>query len=200
MHTAAIILRMGFPRKSPPTYRCPACARVFLPGRQGRHAGERNRRSLLVPQHRRKGLAKAQKNLGDLCYQGKGVQQADKREAFAWYKRAAAGNDMGAEFALGGYYEDGRPPVKPGLPASRGLVPQGRGAGQRAGAGCPCSTAEQGCAQAVNWSFLRRAPGAWPSAAAGSDRSAQTPAAAVRRAACDPHPRPLRSRRNAAQT
>jgi uncharacterized protein len=32
-------------------------------------------------------------------------------EAFEWYKRAAASNQMQAEFALGSYYQDGRPPV-----------------------------------------------------------------------------------------
>jgi TPR repeat protein len=45
-----------------------------------------------------------------MYYQGRGVPQADKAEAFKWYKRAADQNDAAAEYAVASYYEYGLPP------------------------------------------------------------------------------------------
>src|SRR5208282_471384 len=53
------------------------------------------------------GFAKAQKNLGDMYFLGRGVEQRDYDQAMLWYKKAADQQFAEAQFRLGFMYEKG---------------------------------------------------------------------------------------------
>ena len=71
------------------------------------------------------GYARAQAILGDMYFEGHGVDQ-NYAEAMRWYRKAADQGEAKAQFNLGVMYENGQGVDQDNAEAMRCVVPQGR--------------------------------------------------------------------------